>query len=483
MKKKNRRPMNNMNTAENHAMSNEKMSVALTSVIAAVALTLTKITIGLWTNSLGILSEAAHSGLDLIAATMTLYAVKISSRPADEEHLYGHGKIENLSALFETLLLLATCGWIIWEAVSRLLSPEVIVKINIYSFLVILMSIAVDYSRSRALLRVAKKYQSQALEADALHFSTDIWSSLVVLLGLCAVGAGNFFNAPWLAKADSAAALGVAFIVLGVCWRLAKKSTDDLLDRVPGDMRGKIRSAAKVEGVENVKHVRVRKSGPEIFADVTLIVRHDTTLETAHKIADCSEAAIKTVFAAADVIIHVEPAEIPDDILTAVRIIAGRKGLQAHSMHIYEENGQQSLDLHIEVNNNLRLREAHELANEFEKDLIKNIPRLANVVTHIEPDREYAKTIDTIADEKHIAGEIGLFLSKEKLSAQAHDIKLRATNDGLALSFHCSVDADIKIDAVHKLTAGLEKHLRSFMPELKTVTIHAEPPDGQKSKE
>ncbi len=199
--------------APTQSAEQEKQRVALSSVVAAVFLTGIKMVVGLLTNSLGILSEAAHSGLDLIAAGVTYFAVRVSDLPPDSEHTYGHGKVENLSALIETLLLLATCIWIVYEAVTRLFEP-VQVEATLWSFVVMGLSIVIDISRSRALMKVAKKYDSQALEADALHFSTDVWSSSVVILGLMAVWAAQWLEAntalsvAWLYRADSAAALG-----------------------------------------------------------------------------------------------------------------------------------------------------------------------------------------------------------------------------------------------------------------------------------
>ena len=259
----------------------DKRWVALSSLVAAILLTGTKLGIGLWSNSLGILSEAAHSGLDLVAAAVTLWAVRVSGRPADREHPYGHGKIENLSALFETALLLVTCVWIIGEAAKRLFfAGEVHVDPNVWAFLVVLLSMAVDYSRSRALKKAADKYASQALEADALHFSTDIWSSAVVLLGLCGVLAGKRLGMPWLVQADAVAALGVAAIVIGVSLKLGKKSVDDLLDGVPKGLQEQVAAAVQqVPGVEAVTRLRLRRSGPEIFADVTLAVGHAAAFE------------------------------------------------------------------------------------------------------------------------------------------------------------------------------------------------------------
>src|SRR5947208_624548 len=174
----------------------EKTMVALSSVGAAIGLTSLKLIIGLLIGSLGILAEAAHSGLDLVAALMTFLAVRVADRPADATHNYGHGKVENLSAFLEVALLLLTAIWIIYEAIQRLLHQDIHVDISIWAFMVMLISIAVDFTRSRALLRVARKLGSQALEADALHFSTDIWSSIVVVLGLLVVYLSQRFPLP-----------------------------------------------------------------------------------------------------------------------------------------------------------------------------------------------------------------------------------------------------------------------------------------------
>ena len=336
-------------------------------------LTGTKLGIGLWTNSLGILSEAAHSGLDLVAAAVTLWAVRVSSRPADREHPYGHGKIENLSALFETVLLLVTCVWIINEAAQRLFfaRDSSTLTSNVWAFLVVILSIVVDFSRSRALKRAADKYSSQALEADALHFSTDIWSSAVVLLGLCGVLAGERLGIAWLKQADAVAALGVAVIVIWVSLKLGKKSVDDLLDSVPQGLHEQVFAAARqVPGVEDVTRLRLRRSGPEIFADVTLAVGRGAAFERAHDIAHEVEAAVAAVLPNADVVVHVEPvAPGEEDVTTVVRLLAARHGLGAHGIRIYEENRQRWLELHLEVSESLLLDEAHRQATEFERAL------------------------------------------------------------------------------------------------------------------
>ncbi len=287
----------------------EKQSAALTSLIAAVGLTAFKIVVGVVTGSLGILAEAAHSGLDLVAALMTFLAVRFSGRPPDRTHLYGHGKIENLSALFETLLLLATCAWIVREAAHRLAAHRVDVEVTWWSFGVMLTSIVIDASRSRVLYRAAKKYNSQALEADALHFQTDIWSSAVVIVGLAAVQAAEWWpRLGFLRSGDAVAALGVSALVVWVSVQLGRRTIDALLDSAPAGMKERI--AAAVEGVPGVRdchQIRVRSSGPELFIDLHVLVDGNQTLTQAHELTDTIEAKIRDIAPQADVTVHPEP--------------------------------------------------------------------------------------------------------------------------------------------------------------------------------
>jgi cation diffusion facilitator family transporter len=293
----------------------EKRTVALLSVLAAVGLTTFKLIVGLLTNSLGILAEAAHSGLDLVAAAMTYFAVRVSDKPADLTHQYGHGKAENLSALFETLLLLATSAWIIYEAIDRLFFNPARVEASLWSFVVMGSSIFIDVNRSRMLYKAAKKYNSQALEADALHFSTDIWSSSVVILGLIGVTVARFVpGLDWMHQADSVAALAVAIIVIYVSAELGWRTISALLDAAPKGMAEKIeQAAAAVTGVVDAHAVRIRPSGANWFIDMHVTMDGDCTLNDAHAATEKVEAAIQAFVAMADVTVHVEPAEASRD--------------------------------------------------------------------------------------------------------------------------------------------------------------------------
>ena len=287
----------------------EKQAAALGSLLAAVGLTAFKIVVGVATGSLGILAEAAHSGLDLVAAGLTFVAVRLSGRPADREHLYGHGKIENLSALAETLLLLLTCAWIVWEAVHRLRTHHTEIQVTVWSFVVMLTSIVVDVSRSRLLSRAAIKYHSQALEADALHFTTDVWSSSVVIVGLAAVKAGDWWpRLLFLRNADAIAALGVSGLVVWVSVLLGRRTLDALIDRAPEGMEQRIISAVEgVEGVRNCHNVRMRYSGPILFIDLHILVDGAQSLAQAHLLTETIEEVIRGFAPNADVTVHPEP--------------------------------------------------------------------------------------------------------------------------------------------------------------------------------
>jgi cation diffusion facilitator family transporter len=282
-------------------MNKEKKRVAFTSVLAAIFLTGFKLIIGLLTGSLGILSEALHSALDLVAAVITYFSVKISDKPADKEHNYGHGKIENFSALIETFLLLITCTWIIYEAINRLSSGQTHIEVNVWSYVVVISSIIVDISRSRALARVAKKYNSQALEADALHFSTDVWSSAVVLFGLICANFGLYF-------ADSVAALMVAFIVLFVSYRLGKKSIDVLLDKAPLDTVQKVKQKlSSYTEVKKYHSLKVRTSGADTFIKFNIHLDPDLSLRQVHELCDRIENELQALIPRSEIYIHAEP--------------------------------------------------------------------------------------------------------------------------------------------------------------------------------
>ncbi len=293
---------------------NEKTSAALSSVLAAVGLTTFKLIVGLLTNSLGILAEAAHSALDLAAALMTFFAVRMSGKPADTRHHFGHGKIENLSALFETVLLLATSAWIVNEAIQRLFFKKVEVEASVWSFVVMGTSIVIDYTRSRILYRAAKKYNSQALEADALHFSTDIWSSSVVILGLIGVTIARYVpGLHWMSEADAIAAMLVAVIVVFISVELGWRTIQALLDAAPQGVADQIeKTVERMKGVDDCHAVRIRPSGGHWFVDLHVTMDGNTPLNDVHAMTVKIERKVQAILPESDVTVHVEPLEMAE---------------------------------------------------------------------------------------------------------------------------------------------------------------------------
>ncbi len=285
-------------------MESEKKSVALWSGIAAIFITSFKIIVGLLTGSIAILSEALHSALDLVATFITYYSVSVSDKPSDEDHHFGHGKIENLSAFIETILLFLTCIWIIYESASRLISGNTEIEVNFWSYLVVSVSIIVDITRSRALAKAAKKHNSQALEADALHFSTDIWSSGVVLLGLICADFGFFY-------ADSIAAIFVALIVFFISFKLGKRSVDVLLDKAPTSLYQKIEKVlCQINDITKYHDVKIRTSGASTFVEVNIHVNPELNIAKAHEISHKVEAEICRIVDKCEVHVHIEPDNI-----------------------------------------------------------------------------------------------------------------------------------------------------------------------------
>ena len=473
--------MTGENSQTNPHADREKKGVALGSVLAAMFLTLVKLIVGVMTGSLGILAEVAHSGLDLVAAVVTLFAVRVSGKPADSEHTYGHGKIENLSALFETLLLLITCVWIIYEAIQRLFFKSVVVEASIWGFAVMIIAIGVDIGRSRALARVARKYHSQALEADALHFSTDVWSSTVVIVGLSLVKLSEWLHTPWLAKADAVAALGVAGIVIYVSVQLGRRTIAGLLDEVPSEMRAQITEAVRVPGVVAVERVRVRRSGPEAFADVTLKIGRGMPLEQAHDIASRAEAAVQELLPGADVTVHVEPVHAQDEnVPDTVRLLAARRGLSAHDIRAFDVLGHRSLELHLEVADSLRLDEAHAQATALEEALRQALPGIGRIVTHIEPRvRTTQARQATAADEARLRNLLRAFPSETGIDCHPHDVVVQRVAGELTASFHCALNAGATIADAHALTEQMEQTLHQQVPNLSRVVIHVEPQEAK----
>jgi cation diffusion facilitator family transporter len=449
----------------------EKASVALSSIMGALVITGLKLGVGLWTGSLGILAEAAHSGLDLIAAIITFFAVKFSAKPADVDHRYGHGKIENFSALIETVLLMVTCFWIVNEAIDRLTHPAVGIQVNFWSFFVIIASIAVDYSRSRALYRVAKKYKSQALEADALHFSTDIWSSSVVLLGLVL----TLLKVP---IADSIAALVVAIIVIFISISLGKRTIDELLDRAPRGVDPEVMKAAlSVSGVEKIEGLRLRSAGGRTFLDFIIHIRRTMPFELVNTLVHDVEAAIRKVVPNADVVIHPEPVETADEtIAEKIRLLMLRQGFIAHDIRVFRLSGQLQIDLQVEFPESLGLVDVHAAADEVEAQIKQQIPDVASVSVHVEDSKEHVvDSIDVTANSAKLIGKILALVKSGGSIESAEVLSILQVGKKYRASIRCLVSHGLSLEDAHDASTDLENRIMVRFPEIAEVNIHVEP--------
>ena len=459
----------------------EKRRAALLSVGSAVVLLSLKAFLVVRTGSLGVLSEALHSGLDLLAAVITFLSVRVSDEPADERHPYGHGKFENFSAFVETALLLLTALYIIYEAFDRLFFHSVHIQPSVTAILVLLVALAIDVTRARALKHVAQKYSSEALEADALHFSTDVWSTIVVIAGIGLVWAGETWNLPWLAYADALAGLAVAAIILWVGSQLGKRTLDALLDVAPKGLQQEIAMAVgRMDGVLDVDRVRVRRAGNRHFVDATVSVARTASLEQVHALSDAIEKRIGEIVPS-DVMVHAEPrAPQGEHLFEAIRAVAQRMGLAIHDVTALQQAGQLFIELHLEVDENLSLRDAHRQATELEEGIRKLRDGSTDVNIHIEPLGRHIATPDAGAGEmKLLSRSIEEFLnglpSEFDELVNCHDVRVRQVEHHILASCHCTMKGALPITQVHDVTATLEDRVKAKFPQIYRVTIHPEP--------
>jgi cation diffusion facilitator family transporter len=466
----------------NQALNNrerqaEKQAVALNSVLAAVAITVLKVVVGITTGSLGILSEAAHSGLDLVAAAITYFSVRVSDRPPDANHQYGHGKVENFSAFIETALLLATCIWIVYEAVKRLFFHSVEVEPSVWAFVVMGTSVLVDLWRSRRLQRVAEKYDSQALLADALHFNTDIWSSSVVILGLALVLAGRTYSVPWLSKADPIAALVVACIVVYVSWRLARQTIDALLDAAPAGIRARIISqVSRVNGVLAVDRVRIRRGGNKYFADISVAMPRNVTFQKSEQVANDASTVVRKLLAGADVVVNATArASHSESLFDRVRAVATRNNLNVHDISAQDVNGALHVEQHVELDEKMQLKDAHDRVTRLESEMRGEIPEIASILTHIESEPATIETGDGLVEAGTLERHIQMVSRSFPEVIDTHDLMFKRVAGRLYLSLHCTLKDDLPLARVHDIQTAMESKFRQEVPALFRVLIHPEP--------
>jgi cation diffusion facilitator family transporter len=454
-------------------MTSEKERVALGSIVASGGLTLGKAVVGVATGSLAILSEAAHSLIDLAATVMTYFAVRWADKPADQDHQYGHGKIENIAALAETALLFILSGVVMWESAQRLIGDHPhAVEATAVAFGVIVASIGVDFWRSRVLTRVANDTSSPALEADALHFSSDMWSSAAVLIGLVGVRLGYLW-------ADSAAAMVVALFVCLAGWRLGRRTIDALTDTAPTGVADRISAIArKVGNVASVERVRTRKVGGTVFGEIDVGASRTLPLDRIEVLKEDIGTAVRSALPNAEIGVNVMPRALDNEtVMERVMVIARNSGLAVHHVTVHAIPTGLTISLDLEVDGGLSLGAAHEIADGLEAAIRKEIGPGVEVETHIEPlQMEGSAGRDAApSDVAAVARALADLAAATGSVRNVHEVRVRDTDDGRIVNFHCNVDPARTVSEVHELVDALERGLRRRFPEVKRVIGHAEP--------
>ena len=466
----------------------EKNRVTIISLVAAILLTSAKLVVGLLTGSLGLLAEAAHSAFDTVASVVTFFSVRVAGRPADEDHPYGHARVENLSAVAQGVLLIGTAAWISYEAIRRIFFASAEVEPTVWAFVVMGTSIVVDLWRSRMLARVARRHDSRALEADALNFRADMFSSVVVIVGLALVVLGERLgNAPFLARADAAAALLVGIFIFFKSGALAARSANVLLDRAPVGLQERIsRRAESVPGVVGTRQVRLRESGNRKFADIVISVPRTASAAEGHEISERVEWVVREEDASIESVVHVEPVPTETETMAeAIRAAALGRGFRTHHERVRRFGESFEASLHVEVDAGLTLGEAHDLSRGLGATLKAQEPRLARVSTHIEvaePDEGEWREPDP--GHGDLEEKIKRAVSEADSGARCHEARLYRSEHGLDAILHCDFPGSANIGEVHARTERIERGLHARFPSLVQIVIHAEPREvsGEKSR-
>jgi cation diffusion facilitator family transporter len=441
--------------------SAEKRRVALYSMLAAAAMTILKLVAGLLSHSLGVLSDAAHSGLDLVGAGLTFFSVQMSDKPADEDHTYGHGKYENISSFCEVILMAGSSVWIIYEAIRRIVHPGKGLENLALPVAVVLCSIGVDYWRSRQLHKVAERTGSPALATDAFHFSSDIWSSVAVLGGLGASWAGIHFGIGWLRFADPLAAL-----------------VNVLLDETPVEtQRRLIEEVTQVPGVLSVEQARVRQAGANYFADLTVALPRRYTFEHTEDLVDAAKEAVHRVLPQADVVIHTVPRQAKaESIFDRVRAVAARHNVSVHELSVRSHMGRLRVEQHLELDETLPLLKAHDFVTAMEAEILHEVPEIDSVLTHIESEPatiEQPEELDLV--DRQIEQAIRRTAARIPEIADVHEIQVRRLGEHIFVACHCTLPDEMTMQRVHEIITEFEDRFRKECPEIDRVTIHPEP--------
>lgn len=446
---------------------------AVVSLGLTVLLVAAKLSVGLATGSLAVLSEAANSALDLGTATISLIAIRIAARPPDADHTYGHGKAENLAALVQTAVLFVLAMYIAYEAVGRLLTGSGEVDATWYAFVVMLGAMAVDAGRSVVLKRLAQQERSPALEAAAMDFRGDLLSSTTVLIGLTMVALGY-------PAVDSIASLAIAGYVAYMSVRLGRANVDALMDRAPaGSIERIAQIASGVPNVEEVRRVRIRYVGGKPQADVVIAVSRRVPLETAHDVTEEVEGAIRASEPGADVVVHVEPLADETYIAQQVEALALRQSsvTEVHNIKVAHHPDGAYVSLHARFPGKMPLQEAHAMADRLEEEIVGEIEAVVRVDTHLEPLEEAAHGTDVTGEHNPLADWTKEVAEQQPEVRNCHEVVISRTEGGLEMIVHCEAEAQLSVRAVHDAATRIETATHGRWPQVKRVTVHFEPQD------
>ena len=449
-------------------MSPERRT-ALVSIGVAALLVVLKLVTGLATGSLGLISEAVHSGTDLVAALLTFFAIGVAARPADRGHAYGHGKADHLAALAEGAFLVAASLFISWRAILRLTgSTSAHVHATGWALLVLGAVIALDASRTTVSWRAANRYRSAALQSNALHFASDLGGSVTVLVGLVLVRAGY-------RDADSIAALVVAGLVLLAAGRLMRRNVDVLMDRAPAEAEAAARSAiAELEPGLELRRLRMRQAAGRHFADVVIGVSPGAAVGQGHAAADAVEAAVQRALPESDVVVHVEPRgdepAIQERALAAATRVGGVR--EIHNLSVLSVDGRTQVSLHLKLPGGLPLEDAHEIATEVERAILESVPEVTSVQTHLEP---LAEPAEGKADEAAADAATVCRIVRETTGQEPRELRFLRTDDGLVAFLTLALDAASPLAVAHARASEIEERIRRERPGIADVVVHTEP--------
>ena len=460
-------------------INKKKIRVAKVSLFAAFFMVFIKLIAAYFSGSLAVLSDVFHSSIDILATVITIISIKISARPADDDHHYGHEKVESFSALVQVILLVAICSYFFYESINRLFFEKGhVVTVSIWTFAAIIIAMTIDFTRVKVLRKTAKETNSPALEADAAHFFSDLLSSVVVLISLVF----TYFNISKIA--DSISALIVAIIILYTGLKLSKKAIDSLMDRVPAGLSDKIKYETRlVQGVEDIKSFRIRSTGSKIFIDMIITISRLVPFSKAHEIMDSVERRIKQISPNTDVVIHSEPVETKDETINEkIRMIVNDFDLKCHDIFSHKIEDQIFTELHVEISDTDDLKKAHDIISDIEERIKKEISVISDVKIHIdEPSELLYDTMDITDRSRELLRYIKNILDSYNSIENYCDIKVLTTSGKIRVSLNCEFDLNLSFEQVHDHVTLLESKiylsLKELYPNLSNVIIHAEPKD------